>query len=164
MGFRVELGEIEEVLQRGTGVAQAVALGWPVNEGTAQGIVAFVSGATVDSEELKKACKLWLSDYMVPSRIIPVDDMPLNANGKIDRNTLRNLLESGEFNLAETSNLLPLSSKIHGVKIRIDPFYLTSRFCAPHSIIPEVPSISHLPFTSMDLLSRLLPDFHEQFA
>jgi|SRR5579862_4015946 len=102
MGFRVELGEIEEVLQRGTGVVQAVAIGWPVSEGTAQGIVAFVNGAAVDTAELKRACKLSLSDYMVPSRIIPVDDMPLNANGKIDRTMLRIRLEGGEFNLAES--------------------------------------------------------------
>lgn len=44
LGFRVELGEIESVLQRDARVVQAVALGWPVVEGSAQGIVAFVCG------------------------------------------------------------------------------------------------------------------------
>lgn len=96
LGFRVELGEIEGVLQTGTGVLQAVALGWPVSEGTAKGIVAFVSGAGINTTELQNACKAALADYMVPSKIIPLDDMPLNANGKIDRAALKSRLESGD--------------------------------------------------------------------
>jgi amino acid adenylation domain-containing protein len=95
LGFRVELGEIEGVLQTGMGVVQAVALGWPVSEGSAKGIVAFVSGAGIDMTELQNACKASLAGYMVPSKIILVDDMPLNANGKIDRLVLKTRLESG---------------------------------------------------------------------
>ncbi len=96
LGFRVELGEIEGVLQTGSGVVQAVALGWPVSEGTAKGIVAFVSGDGIDTTELQNACKASLADYMVPSKIIPLDDMPMNANGKIDRLALKTRLERGE--------------------------------------------------------------------
>ncbi len=95
LGFRVELGEIEGVMQTCTGVVQAVAMGWPLSEGTARGIVAFVSGAGVDTAKILNACKASLADYMVPSRIIPMDDMPLNANGKVDRAALKTLLESG---------------------------------------------------------------------
>ncbi len=95
LGFRVELGEIEGVLQTGTGVVQAVALGWPVSEGTAKGIVAFVSGAGIDLAQLQKTCKALLADYMVPGKIISMDDFPLNANGKVDRATLKAWLESG---------------------------------------------------------------------
>jgi amino acid adenylation domain-containing protein len=96
LGFRVELGEIEGVLQTGTGVVQAVALGWPVSEDSAKGIVAFVSGSGMDMTELQNACKASLADYMVPSKIILVDDMPLNSNGKIDRLALKTRLERGE--------------------------------------------------------------------
>jgi amino acid adenylation domain-containing protein len=94
LGFRVELGEIEGVLYKGAGVMQAVALGWPVSEGTAKGIVAFVSGAGIDMTELQNACKASLADYMVPSKIIRLDDIPLNANGKIDRAALLTWLAS----------------------------------------------------------------------
>lgn len=95
LGFRVELSEIEGVLQTATGVVQAVALGWPMSEGSAKGVVAFVSGDGIDTTEIQNACKASLADYMVPSRIIPLNNMPLNANGKIDRNELKKLLESG---------------------------------------------------------------------
>src|SRR5471030_36343 len=97
LGFRVELGEIEGVLQKGTGVVQAVAIGWPVSEGTAKGIVAFVNGAGVDTAALQNACKAVLSDYMVQNKIILLDDMPLNANGKVDRAALKTRLENGEI-------------------------------------------------------------------
>jgi amino acid adenylation domain-containing protein len=93
LGFRVELGEIEGVMQACAGVVQAVALGWPVSEGTATGIVAFVSGDGIDTVEIRNACKASLADYMVPSRIIRIDDMPLNANGKVDRAALKARLE-----------------------------------------------------------------------
>ena len=88
LGFRVELGEIESAILKVPGVVQAVAAGWPVVDGTAQGIVAFVSGMTIDNTELKAKCKAALPDYMVPSRFIQVQDMPLNSNGKIDRGEL----------------------------------------------------------------------------
>jgi acyl-coenzyme A synthetase/AMP-(fatty) acid ligase len=44
--------------------------------------------------ELQNACKASLADYMVPSKIILVEDMPLNANRKIDRAALKTWLES----------------------------------------------------------------------
>lgn len=95
LGFRVELGEIEAVLQEDSRVVQAVAIGWPVVEGSAQSIVAFVSGAGLDPLALQASCKQSLSDYMVPSTIHIVDDMPLNANGKVDRGALLKRLEQG---------------------------------------------------------------------
>jgi acyl-CoA synthetase (AMP-forming)/AMP-acid ligase II len=97
LGFRVELGEIEGVMQACAGVVQAVAMGWPLSEGTARGIVAFVSGAKIDPAAIRSACMASLADYMVPNRIISMDEMPLNANGKVDRAALKARLESGEL-------------------------------------------------------------------
>ncbi|HLX83579.1 MAG TPA: amino acid adenylation domain-containing protein [Terriglobales bacterium] len=95
LGFRVELGEIEGVLQNVTGVVHAVALGWPINEGTAKGIVAFVSGTRIDVGKLQDACKSTLVTYMMPNRFIVLEEMPLNSNGKIDRLILEAQLEGG---------------------------------------------------------------------
>lgn len=92
LGFRVELGEIEAVLQRDPKVVQAIAIGWPVVDGSAQSIVAFVTGSDVDTNALQTLCKESLSDYMVPSAIRVLSDMPLNANGKVDRLALTKLL------------------------------------------------------------------------
>lgn len=92
LGHRVELGEIEAALRADPAVVEAVALGWPVEEGTALGIVAFVSGSNPDPARLTDTVRLTLPDYMTPREICVVDAMPLNANGKIDRNALRDRL------------------------------------------------------------------------
>ena len=43
-GYRVELQEIESVLRRACGTEQVVSIAWPVENGSADGVVAFVSG------------------------------------------------------------------------------------------------------------------------
>ena len=96
LGHRVELGEIEAALCRDASVVQAVALGWPLEDGAAQGIAAFVSGTDIDTEVLRAASRDSLPDYMVPGQIAVLAEMPLNANGKIDRVQLSQRLENPE--------------------------------------------------------------------
>ena len=95
LGHRVELGEIEAVLRRSSGVVEAVALGWPLEGGAAQGIVAFVSGTGLEPATLLEAARTSLPDYMTPREIRLVDAMPLNPNGKIDRDALLQRLGPG---------------------------------------------------------------------
>ncbi len=92
-GHRVELGEIEAVLREEGGVAAAVAIGWPVTDAGAGGIVGFVSGARTDPTELCEKAALRLPPYMVPRQIVVVDEFPLNSNGTIDRLALRAILD-----------------------------------------------------------------------
>lgn len=88
MGFRVELSEIEGVLAQDPRVISAVAFGWPIVEGRATGIVAFVSGSAIDTRHLLGRAAQALPPYMVPRDIRVLDAMPLNVNGKIDRQAL----------------------------------------------------------------------------
>jgi acyl-coenzyme A synthetase/AMP-(fatty) acid ligase len=97
LGYRVELAEIEAVLRQQPGVHEAVALGWPVQSGTAEGIIAFVSGAQPDPVALKTASGQRLPDYMNPRAVIVLSEFPLNANGKIDRKALLQALDSGQI-------------------------------------------------------------------
>jgi amino acid adenylation domain-containing protein len=93
LGRRVELGEIEEALRRHPGVVDAVALGWPTDEeGRVTGVAAFVTGA-VDADAVRAAAREVLPEYMVPAELRAVDELPLNANGKIDRKALLALLD-----------------------------------------------------------------------
>src|SRR5438309_767794 len=43
LGHRVELGEVEAALRADRRVTEAIAIGWPVEQGSAKGVVAFVS-------------------------------------------------------------------------------------------------------------------------
>lgn len=92
LGHRVELGEIEAVLLRNSAIAQAIAVPWPIQEGSPQGVVAYVTGSNIDTAQLAVDAKSALPAYSVPHTFIVIDRMPLNANGKIDRRALRDRL------------------------------------------------------------------------
>jgi len=94
LGHRVELGEIEATLREHPGVEDAVAFGWPAVGSVADGIVAFVSGNLDGIDALLERAKAALPPYIVPRRIFTVAEMPLNANGKVDRRALKERLPS----------------------------------------------------------------------
>lgn len=100
LGHRVELAEVEAALGRNEGVTQAVALGWPMVDGSAEALVAFVTGAGIDPQRLTANVRRSLPDYMTPRTIHVLDSLPLNANGKVDRVALRRGLDSGAYVLA----------------------------------------------------------------
>nr|WP_245673041.1 non-ribosomal peptide synthetase [Nocardia lijiangensis] len=88
-GQRVELGEIEAVLADHDEVRHvAVSL---VRLATGDRLVAYVvpvPGSAVDIDELLAHARAALPAYMVPSAIVPLTAMPLNASGKLDRRAL----------------------------------------------------------------------------
>ncbi len=84
-GFRVELQEIEIVLRKLSGRALVAAVPWPVTqEAGATGCVAFVAGDPQDTDLILEGCRGFLPDYMVPSAVIFLDNMPVNSNNKVD--------------------------------------------------------------------------------
>ncbi|RKG76773.1 amino acid adenylation domain-containing protein, partial [Corallococcus exercitus] len=88
-GFRIELGEVEAALRSVTGVNEAVV----VARGTDSdkrlvGYVTAREGQVLDSEALKASLKQRLPEYMVPSALLVLEALPLNANGKVDRKVL----------------------------------------------------------------------------
>ena len=96
LGFRVEPAEIEGVLRLQPGVTGAVAVGYPIAQAQALGVVAFVTGAVESLDALRRAAAMVLPAYMVPSKIVRLDQFPLNANGKVDRAELLRLAAAGE--------------------------------------------------------------------
>jgi amino acid adenylation domain-containing protein len=92
-GYRVELQEVEGVLRSFCGSEQVAAVPWPINNATAEGIVAFVSGVNgMDANGLLASCRKMLPQYMVPQKIHVLEEMPANSNGKIDRQKLTQIL------------------------------------------------------------------------
>jgi amino acid adenylation domain-containing protein len=93
-GYRVELQEVEFVLRKASGSGQVAAVAWPVREGIAEGIVAFIGGRLqCDANAIVRYCREALPDYMVPRQIHVLDALPLNENGKLDRFKLIKMLE-----------------------------------------------------------------------
>ncbi len=88
-GMRVELEEIETHLRAVYHTDSVAAVAWPVEHGSASGIVAFVAASASDSDDAHKSqLRTRLPSYMVPSVVHYVGVLPLNANGKVDRNAL----------------------------------------------------------------------------
>ncbi|WP_107420956.1 non-ribosomal peptide synthetase [Streptomyces sp. CB03234] len=89
-GFRIELGEIEEVLAAHPGVGRAVAGVREDRPGDRRLVahVACAEGARPEPEELLAHAAAALPGYMVPSAVVVLDALPLNANGKVDRAAL----------------------------------------------------------------------------
>ncbi|WP_155292978.1 non-ribosomal peptide synthetase, partial [Rhodococcoides fascians] len=89
-GLRIELPEIEAVLLRSESVAQAIALVHK-DPNTGETLVAYVVGApgsAVDPTELTAEAARRLPGYMVPSHVVVLDSLPVNASGKLDRKAL----------------------------------------------------------------------------
>jgi amino acid adenylation domain-containing protein len=88
-GYRVELQEVDVVLRRAAGTELAATVAWPVHDGRAEGLVAFVEGGDkVRLERIREQCEQHLPPYMVPQAIHVISHMPLNENRKIDRKRL----------------------------------------------------------------------------
>jgi len=88
-GFRIELGEIEAVLQKHPGVREAIVLARENNIGE-KCLVAYVVAlrTEVETPELRSWVKEKLPEYMVPSAFVHLKRIPLNANGKVDKQEL----------------------------------------------------------------------------
>ena len=89
-GFRIELGEIEAALVSEPHVAQAIVILREEASGEKR-LFAYVvptPGNHCPAASLRETAKAKLPDYMVPSRIFILPEMPLTSNGKIDRRAL----------------------------------------------------------------------------
>ncbi len=87
MGHRIELGEIEANVN----MLEGVRLAGCVYDETRQKIVLFYVG-TITDKELVALLKSRLPRYMLPNRTVQLEEMPLMANGKLDRVTLKKML------------------------------------------------------------------------
>ncbi|MBH5386164.1 non-ribosomal peptide synthase/polyketide synthase [Bradyrhizobium diversitatis] len=86
-GFRIELGEIEAWLMRQAGVQSAVVVAREA--GVSRQLVGYVAGdGPFDEAAMRAALADELPDYMVPSRIMRLERLPLTAHGKVDRDAL----------------------------------------------------------------------------
>ncbi|GAB3264619.1 hypothetical protein GCM10027347_31790 [Larkinella harenae] len=87
-GHRIELSEIETVLETHPLVRQGVVLAQD-DQNAGQRLIAYVVvDKEVDQAVLKGYLAARLPEYMLPSLLVQLPELPLTANGKIDRQAL----------------------------------------------------------------------------
>jgi amino acid adenylation domain-containing protein len=118
-GFRIELGEIEEALRRHRGLRDAVAvLHGSVSE--ERRIVAYVvpaePGSVPGADELRGFLETRLPAYMLPAVFVALAELPLNANGKLDRRALPDPdAERGDREDGHAAPRTPLEEAMAGI-------------------------------------------------
>ena len=88
-GYRVELAEIEHLTRALPGINQVAAV--PVRYRDMVELALFYAGSALTPQDLIVALARSLPDYMVPRWAWRLDDMPLNANQKVDRRALADI-------------------------------------------------------------------------
>lgn len=87
-GLRVELDEIENVMNEYSTVLRSVVL-VKENEKAGQFLCGYFTGSeAVNKDKLTEHMKKSLTHYMIPSVLIQLDSLPLNNNGKVDKKAL----------------------------------------------------------------------------
>lgn len=79
-GKRIEVGGIERLVNQVEGVGACAV----VVNGQTERLVCYVTG-DAGEERIRRSLEGWLPAYMIPSRIVVLDAMPLTRNGKPDR-------------------------------------------------------------------------------
>ncbi|KIF01727.1 peptide synthetase, partial [Streptomyces sp. RSD-27] len=92
-GFRIELGEIEQVIAAHPDVDGAVALVREDRPGDQRLVVYAVPAAgrtpdRLDPAALTELAREHLPEYMVPSAVVPLAELPSTPSGKLDRKAL----------------------------------------------------------------------------
>ena len=86
-GLRIELDEIETVMNRFGEIKRSVVL--VKGEGGEQYLCGYYAAdRPVDTETLKSYMKKYLTDYMIPSVFVHLTAMPMTHNGKVDKRGL----------------------------------------------------------------------------
>lgn len=93
-GYRIELGEIEVALNATGLLKESAVVGSKTSAFEGVSICcAYAAPGPLEPARLRQALAQRLPSYMLPSRWLAFDDLPKNANGKIDRAKLRSLFE-----------------------------------------------------------------------
>lgn len=87
-GNRISPTEVEEAVLAGGETGEAVALG-VTDERLGQSILVVVRGDGAQEDALRARLRRDLPSFMQPARYVWLDDLPRNANGKLDRSGLK---------------------------------------------------------------------------
>ena len=93
MGYRIELGEIESAINALKEINICVC----IYDFDKSNIVLFYQSNSLEENKVLELVKKKVPKYMVPQRVIRLNQIPYNSNGKIDRKKLSNEYKEGKY-------------------------------------------------------------------
>lgn len=85
-GYRIELLEVDLKLSKITNLPSIAIV---AEENGINKLIGVIEADNIDTTEILKHCKDALPSFMIPTRFEKMHKFPLNANGKIDRNKIK---------------------------------------------------------------------------
>ncbi len=111
-GFRIEPGEIENRLLSHPDIREVIVLAYTNRQGTRDLTAYITADRELSITELREFVGTELPEYMIPAYFVQLAKLPLNINGKIDRQSLpepdKNILRS-EYLAPETETEIELA-------------------------------------------------------
>lgn len=92
-GYRVELGEVETVMLSFKSIQQAAAIAIDDSKESKSLVGFYIADDEISKVELREFMLKRLPDYMTPSYLVQVDQMPLTSSGKLDAKALSDFIE-----------------------------------------------------------------------
>lgn len=125
-GFRIELEEVERVVQSETGAAEVYITIYK-KEGS-EYLCAYLVGKINDANKIKEKVRKFLPDYMVPTFFVSLAEMPLTANGKVDKKSLPvpDISSSSTYIPPQNDkdkNILSVFSDVLGMKVGLGDYF-----------------------------------------
>jgi len=123
-GQRVELSEITGAIQETGVVKHAATVAVRMADGSMELCAFYVAEAEdVTEAQILDGVKKVLPIYMIPSRLIRLDDMPMTATNKIDMQTLQKMATKGVCHVSETENVSETkpATPVELKRIRLEP-------------------------------------------
>lgn len=100
-GYRVEIGEIKEVMKKsGAEDSVIILIGEKAEDKRLIGFVVSLYG----ENELKENMRKYLPEYFIPDKIMVMEKFPVTSNGKIDRKALISAYENSNKSTAPTTS------------------------------------------------------------
>jgi natural product biosynthesis luciferase-like monooxygenase protein/amino acid adenylation domain-containing protein len=137
-GYRIELGEIENQLRTHASIKESVVVAKEKN-GEKYLTAYYTSEKELDAMQLRSYLSAQLPEYMLPVHYIQLQQLPLTANGKLDRKTLSEMeVKSGNDFIAPATTIEKTLVEIwaHVLKLEKEQISTTANFLAlgGHSI------------------------------
>ncbi|WP_378739951.1 amino acid adenylation domain-containing protein [Nocardia brasiliensis] len=128
-GHRIELGEIETVLLADPTVRQAAVAVQPSDSGARLvGYVVASPDVVLDPIALRHSVSRVLPAYMVPSAVVPLDSLPVNTSGKLDRAALPQPVFASRDGIVASTPLEHAIAEVFAEVLAVSPIGVTDDF------------------------------------